>query len=286
MTDTVPRTRADRCPGVLRPWPAEDGALVRLRLVGGRLGPASLAALAGVAASYGDGRVHLTARANLQLRGLPLVEGRLPEEVVTAIEATGLLPSRSHELVRNLMLSPQSGLAGGRADLRPVAAELDRLVRTAPALSRLPGRFLVVLDDGRGDLVDRPTDLGAAAVDGSQAQLRVGSTGWGPVVALSDVPRALVELAHAFLAARGAGSTAPWHVDELAEPLGHLERPHPGVPRPSAPLPHGRVPGGDHVAAPDGVLDQGLVARLVAAAGDPDLVVTPWHGVLVPEVGR
>ena len=70
------------------------------------------------------------------------------------------MPSASHELVRNLMLSPASGLAGGRVDLRPTLAELDRRICADPALTALPGRFLCVLDDGRGDLVERPCDLG------------------------------------------------------------------------------------------------------------------------------
>ena len=119
------RTRGDLCPGVLRPWPAEDGALVRLRIPGGRLALESLAGLLAVAEEYGDGRVHLTTRANLQLRGLPGRE-ELPPHVVEAIRATGLLPHPDHELVRNIMVSPLTGLAGGRADLRPVTRRPDR----------------------------------------------------------------------------------------------------------------------------------------------------------------
>ncbi|MGL5909052.1 MAG: hypothetical protein ACRCZP_03560, partial [Phycicoccus sp.] len=65
------RTRVDRCPGVSRPWPATDGLLVRLRLVGGAVSHRSLRALLGVAERFGDGRLHVTSRANLQLRGLP-----------------------------------------------------------------------------------------------------------------------------------------------------------------------------------------------------------------------
>src|SRR5690625_745350 len=96
------RTRADLCPGVLRPWPAPAGALVRLRVPGGRVSLASLAALREVAARFGDDdNVYVTTRANLQLRALPTgPDGRLPDEVVAAITGTGLLPSAGHELVR------------------------------------------------------------------------------------------------------------------------------------------------------------------------------------------
>ncbi|WP_090861064.1 nitrite reductase [Nocardioides lianchengensis] len=277
-----PRTRRDRCPGVLRPWPAEDGALVRLRLVGGRVSPASLSALGEVARRYGDGDVHLTGRANLQLRGLPSgPDGALPAEVVEAVEATGLLPSRTHELARNLMVSPQTGLAGGRANLRPVATDLDERLRAAPDLAALPGRFLFVLDDGRGDLLDRTADLGLVALSARLAQLRVGSRRWGDVVPLTKAAQFLVVLAQRFLVAAGTGPDAPWHVDELALPL---SEPFPlggEAPAPSGPLPHGPVPGGLHVAAPDGVLDPDLVTRL--ASYERELVVTPWRGVLVPD---
>ncbi|MBZ5736538.1 nitrite reductase [Nocardioides mangrovi] len=272
MIDRAPiRTRADRCPGVLRPWPADDGLLVRLRLAGGLLPAGSLRPLLDLAAAYGDGDVHVTGRANLQVRGI----ARVSEEVVGAIEAAGLLPSRSHELVRNLMTSPQTGLAGGRADLRPVVAELDRQLCADPALAELPGRFLFVLDDGRGDLLGRPTDLGLVALDDAYVQLRVGP-GWGPVVPLGEAPAALLELARLFLATR----TTQWHVTELDRPLVPPERPRPGVPEAAEPLPYGAVPGGEHVAAPRGLLDPALADR------DGDLVVTPWRGVLVPEAAR
>ncbi|GAA1774509.1 hypothetical protein GCM10009795_020710 [Nocardioides hankookensis] len=265
MTSTRPRR--DRCPGVFRPWPADDGNLVRLRLAGGRVPAGALRALLDVAAAYGDGDVHVTGRANLQVRGF----GEVTDDVVAAIEGTGLLPSRSHELVRNLMVSPQSGLADGRADLRPVVAELDRLLCADPVLADLPGRFLFVLDDGRGDLLDRPVDLGLVALDDLTAQLLVGGR-WSEVVPIADAPVALVSLAGAFLAAR----TAEWHPVELPEPLVPVRPPDRLVPLPSRPLAYGEVPGGRHVPAVDGVVDPTL------ADLDTDLVVTPWRGVLVP----
>ena len=56
------RTRGDRCPGVLRPWPADDGLLVRIRLVAGRLEVGQLRLLSEAARRFGDGRVRSTAQ--------------------------------------------------------------------------------------------------------------------------------------------------------------------------------------------------------------------------------
>lgn len=286
MVTPVNRLRPDRCPGALRPWPADDGLLVRLRLPGGHVRSTSLRALVDLAEEYGDGHVHVTGRANLQVRALPGTDdhpGHLPDHVLEAVEATGLLPSRAHDLARNIMASPQTGLAGGRVDLRSTVAELDRELCADPDLGRLPGRFLFVLDDGRGDLVERPCDLGLVALDGDRAQLRVGD-GWGPVVLLADAPRRLADLARRFLQIRGDGERVPWHVRELPEPLVPAYPSDAAVPPPVPPLPFGPVAGGTHVAVPDTGLGRGAVERLTAAA--PALVVTPWHGILVPEEAR
>jgi precorrin-3B synthase len=265
-----PRTRGDLCPGVLRPWPADDGLLVRLRLVGGQMSGPQLRALLDVSERLGDGVVRLTARANLQVRGLASVS-------IEDFEETGLLPSRSHELVRNILMSPQTGHGGGRADLRPIAAELDRLLLADPALNRLPGRFLFVLDDGRGDLIDRRFDLGLVALDDERVQLRLGDD-WGAVVGLRHSASWLAALAGAFVLARGSGAEAPWHLRELPHRLGSVAEPDGRLPEPIGPLPYGHVMGGIHHEIPDGVL---------TAACDfldqPTLVVTPWRGIFIPD---
>lgn len=274
------RTRRDRCPGVLRPWPADDGLLVRLRLIGGRVSSSALRSLAAAASSYGDGRVHVTVRANLQIRGLPGDSGSLDPRAMAAIEATGLVPSPRHDLVRNVMVSPQTGLAGGHADLRPVAAELDRLLLASERLADLPGRFLFVLDDGRGDLLDRSCDLGLAALGDGTAQLRAGA-GWGPVLPLPTAASRLAGLAGEFLRARGTGASAPWHVAELPSPLVPDGQPDPRLPSPAGPLPYGNVPGGRHIEVTDDGLTPADIAGLTA--GVPEVIVTPWKGVLVPD---
>jgi len=255
---------------------------VRLRLPGGRVGSEALDALARFAERYGDGRVHVTSRSNLQVRALPGSE-QLPTGVLAELEATGLLPSRTHDLARNVMASPQTGLAGAPADLRPVITSLDAAICADPVLGELPGRFLFVLDDGTGDLLDSTCDLGLVALDDAHAQLRIGD-GWGDVVPLPSAHEELVALARAFLRVRGGGPSAAWHVRELPSPLAPVRSPDPRVPPLAAPLPYGAVPGGRHVPVPSEGLDRSTVERLRAAASE--LVVTPWRGVLIPEENR
>jgi precorrin-3B synthase len=255
---------------------------VRLRLIGGRVSSQALGELAEVAERFGDGRVYVTSRANLQVRALPAVEGRLAEDALGALESTGLVPTRTHELVRNVMVSPQTGLAGGRADLRPVAVALDRLVCQNPRLASLPGRFLFVLDDGRGDLLDRTCDLGVVALDAHAGQLRVGSS-WGPVVSLAEGAGRLASTADRFVTVRGAGPAAPWHVREFDAPLVRSRAPDARLPSRATPLPYGDVPGGRHVAVPEQGLDRAAITALTGRV--EELIVTPWRGVLIPEEG-
>lgn len=270
-----------------RPWLADDGALVRLRLVGGSLAPAALGRLVTAAGEFGDGNVYLTKRANVQLRGIPHRDGRLPEGLLTRVRDAGLLPSETHELVRNVMVSPLTGRVGGRTDLRPVAVALDRLLLAEPSCAGLPGRFLFVLDDGRGDLVDRASDLAAVALDARTVQVRAGRDQWGPAVAVDEVADALLSLTMRFLAARGEGTTAAWHVDELDAPLlgcARDTRTRVTCGRPSYGR-HRQVDGreAEHVPVPDGNLTPELAERVLARAGD-EVVVTPWRSLLLPDL--
>jgi precorrin-3B synthase len=277
------------CPGVFRPWQADDGLLVRIRVVGGRLPTPALKRLSEVSQEHADGRIYVTRRANLQLRGMSGDGTHLTAAAVAAIESTGLLPSRTHELVRNVLVSPQTGLAGGRADLHPVATELDAVMLADAELGKLPGRFLFTLDDGRGDVLDRLTgtgkrgsDLGFVALGDGVVQLRVGDH-WGDVTSLTDAAVRMVDLARQFLDVRGMGANAAWHVRELTQPLQAPVPADPRIPTAAKPLAYGAVPGGTHVPADDGALTQGRVESLLdQASGVGYLVLTPWRGVLIP----
>jgi precorrin-3B synthase len=57
------------------------------------------------------------------------------------------------------------------------------------------------------------------------------------------------------------------------------------MPTPLPPLAYGSVPGGVHMPADDGVLTQSRVESLLEqASGVEHLVVTPWRGILIPDV--
>lgn len=282
MAGVNSRTRADLCPGVLRPWPAEDGALVRIRLIGGALSPTALRSLAGVARDFGDGTIHLTKRANLQLRALPASEGHLDPAVIAAIEATGLLPFPSHELVRNVLVSPLTGLFGGRLDLRPIMDALDQKLCADAVYADLSARFLFVLDDGRGDVLGRTCDLGLVALDGDRVQLRIGAD-WGPTVGADRAVPELLALARAFVTARGSGPAAPWHVTELPAPLRDPVPADPATNVNTDPPAYGLILGGaehvEHIDVPDGMLTPSLLDQILADGADR-FVVTPWRSIL------
>jgi precorrin-3B synthase len=290
------RSRTDRCPGVLRPWIAKDGALVRLRLVGGQLTTQMLTDLMAISAEWADGTVLLTKRANLQLRGIAAVQNEdasacVPHEFADAVAAAGFLPTPTHERVRNIMVSPLSGRVGGRANLFPVATALDEALCADPAFAGLSARFLFVFDDGRGDLVDRSLDLGAMAVDAEHAQVRIGTDLWGEVVELEALPEVLLDLAGRFVRARGDAPDAPWHIDELDQPITDNHHARDLRTQVTSPWPPSGVLTQDDgrtaevVDVPDGILTHDRVTQVLRRAGS-EVIVTPWRSLVLPDLAH
>ena len=141
-----PQTAADACPGILDLHEARDGHVARIRLPGGYADPTRLRVLGALAIRFGSGYVDLTARGNVQLRGVQAAEaGALARRAALA----GLLPSPAHDRARNITASPLAGLAG-HPDLRRLVRALDHALLADPGLAVLPGRFLFCLDDGTG----------------------------------------------------------------------------------------------------------------------------------------
>jgi precorrin-3B synthase len=254
---------------------AADGSIVRLRPAGQPVPVAALATLLGILAAQPDRAVQLTSRAALQLRGLP---DPLTPRIRDAIRSTGLLPSVSHELVRNVVASPLSGLDGaGQCDVRHVTRTLDAALCADPDLARLGGRFLFALDDGRGDVIGETFDLGVLATGRGRCVVLAGRTGRGWDVPLDAAVPMVIRLAHEFVERTRGGETA-WHVDELTEPLG--PEPTADVPLPSRPeRPLGAVGAHAVVAVPLGLLRPEHVTALARVTDEVRL--TPWRSLVV-----
>lgn len=285
-----PRSRADACPGALTTHEAADGRLARVRVPGGALTAARLHALADCAERFGDGELHLTSRANVQLRGLGP-----GDELAVALADAGLLPSLSHERVRNIVASPLSGVAGGLADVRRLARLLDRAVCADERLAALPGRFLFGLDDGRGDIVDDRIDACWLALAPDRGALVLAGVDSGLRIGVPDVPSALVAAAGAFTGLRGDDERGAWQVRELAGQRIAISdavaaavlvtREPPRAVNRSSPPPVGPLRRDDGGAAlvvglPFGVLSAGQ-ARVLAEVTDA-VAITPWRTVVVP----
>ncbi|GGT01465.1 precorrin-3B synthase [Planobispora rosea] len=347
--DLSGRTRLDACPGALQVHAAADGGLARVRVPGGRLTAAQLRELALAAAGYGTGVIELTSRANVQVRGLRSRvgvenEGRAAagadagqeSGAGTAGEAVpgfadrmaraGLLPSSTHERVRNILASPLTGCDdAGAMDVGPLVAELDRRLCSRPALAGLPGRFLFALDDGRGDVAGLGADAGTSPVDADETGAAHGADGTGRtdslggadsldevalIIAGADsglrVPRdgavpALLAVAEAFLAELSARAVTAWRIGELPggpaavttrvrAALG-LRSGEPVRLRHAVRGPVGIIPGRDGrvalgVTVPLGRLTSAQAGLLADAAASGEVRLTPWRGVVLPGLTR
>ncbi|MEU8639122.1 precorrin-3B synthase [Amycolatopsis sp. NPDC048633] len=264
---TPARARADACPGVFAPHDAADGPLARVRLPGGAISAAQLRALADCAEACGDGDLHLTSRGNVQLRGVtrPGLAARLTD--------AGLLPSPSHERVRNVLASPLSGLIGGLADVRGLAASLDLLLCSIPELASLPGRFLFAFDDGRGDVSGEGADVCWRATGPAEGTLLLAGGDTGRRVARADAVTALIDVALEFGRVRGSA----WRVAELDDPAWRGTP----VPRVDVPVPAGMISGSAAGVVPR--FGQLSAAQVRALAGIGPVLVTPWKSLVLPD---
>jgi precorrin-3B synthase len=277
----IRQSDVDACPGALRMHAAADGPLARVRLPGGGLTGARLGVLAELARRWGDGFVELTSRANVQLRALKDAD---PTDLAARLSAAGLLPSPTHETVRNIAAP---ALSGPRS--RTLVGRLDAALCGDPALAALPGRFLFAIG-----AVALSADVAAVPHEGGFAVLFAGAD-HGLRVPPGAVVAALIAAAHAFLAER-AGGTA-WRLHELpggparvaartAAALGVALGPAlTAAPVPVVPLVGALAQEDGLVAAgamvPLGRLD-GVQMKVLTRA--ERLVLTPERGVLVADL--
>jgi precorrin-3B synthase len=296
---------ADRCPGAVRLTAAADGYLARIRLPGGLVSAAQLRTLARLAAELGDGRAELTSRGNIQLRGLAADAGG---RLTTELQRAGLLPSLSHDRVRNILASPLAGLDGPAArDLTAHVRALDAALCARPPLAGLSGRFLFALDDGRGDVAGLGADVVATTAPGGAIVNGLATPAADP----ADVANVMLACAAAFLELNADGTA--WRIADLPGGAARVRAAvgarlglSPAPPRPVATavtrpagLVRNREEGADGETA-GGVRENGgggaavLLAPLGRLTGDQltwladrsarSARITPWRSVVLPDL--
>lgn len=279
------RTTADSCPGVLRLHEAADGPLARVRIPGGRLLPQQIQALAAAAHRLGDGNIELTSRGNVQLRQV-----RDAAELAGLLGDAGLLPSRSHERVRNIIASPLSGRIGPHPDIRPLVTALDTRLLDSPRLAGLPGRVLFTVDDGRGDVSGLRPDIGIHGLDDDRFALLLAGRDSGVRIPASAAVDTLVAAAHGFLEL-GTGQWRLQEIDDGVARLTGLLGCSPGTERleiaEAAGPPIGWLPQDDGlVALGAGVRLGSLPARTAEflAAIERPILLTPWRSLVITDL--
>lgn len=296
--------RPSACPGLWRIAPARDGGICRVKLPGGRLTGEQARVVAEAARRCAGGVLELTNRSNLQIRG---VREACHEQLVRRLLDAGLGPRHAAaDDVRNLLISPAAGRdPAAHLDTRPLAERLLALLQDTPAFHGLSAKFALQLDGGEAlSMLDHPHDLWFGALPGGTRMAfglagcpRHGALG---VAELERVPALVEALLHLFLELAGERTRmrqllADMPVDDFLSRLSFtLQDPPPTF----APVTMDGAPLGIHpqaqpdramllAGAPLGRLhaDQlQALADLAGAEGSDELRLTPWQGVLLPDV--
>ncbi len=194
--------------------PAEDGRLARVRTPGGRVSSRQLEAI-GEAARLGSGLVELTARANVQIRGL---SDDHAERLAGILALGGLLPSLEHERVRNILASPLAGRhPASLLATDEIVSELDRALCADLVLAGLSGRFLFAVDDGSGMAADPRADIALIAEQGDPPALVLALAGAPTTLRFAPgaAAEAAIAAARVFHALAAASGENPWRIADL-----------------------------------------------------------------------
>ena len=290
------------CPGALRPMLSGDGYLVRLRISGGVVSAAAARAIADCAQTYGNGLLDLSARANLQLRGVK--EAILPT-LVEGLQVHGLVDeSAEAEAVRNVLVSPLAGLSPDAAfDIRAVARALEQRLASDDALHGLPSKFGFIIDDGGSlSLSGVGADIRFLLLQGGvtpRFTVSLAGSDEGAVIEPAELPDMAGRLALAFLDEAREFESPPRRMGALVASHGAA-----GVWRAAGLVPTHQTPRaapppqplGHHTLGASGFLglafafgrisarDLAWLADMAQAHGSGEIRLTPWRTILLPGV--
>lgn len=149
--------RRGACPSIAVPMQTGDGLLVRLRPAAAALTLQDILALADLARAHGNGLIEITARGNLQLRGLS--EASVPR-LAAGLSAAGIVPQTGVAIE----IPPLAGVDPSEiADATPVADALRGAI--AEASFTLAPKLAIVVDGGGVlSLADMVADIRLDAV--------------------------------------------------------------------------------------------------------------------------
>src|SRR5207237_134065 len=150
--------------GLFYAAPAQDSFMLRLRNPNGILDAPKLRVVAGIAEEYGGAYVHVTTRANLQVREIG------PQHAIRILErlAEAGLTSRGAgaDNIRNITCNPTAGIDPAELyDTRPLGLALYHAILNHRELYGLPRKFNIAFDGGGGIAsLEDTNDIGFSAV--------------------------------------------------------------------------------------------------------------------------
>lgn len=206
-------SRRGWCPGVRRPMMTGDGLLVRVHPAGGVLTSAQARVIAQAARDHGNGHLDVTARGNLQIRG---VREDTYDALVERLDEVGLIEPESDGPHRLTIVSPLAGI--DRQDRFDPLALSESLEATAP--KNLPAKICIAVDGGGSiplDSVGADLHVKATEDPGSVAIGLASSSSirWLGTTSLETAPRAVRAFLSSFAEMREAGRTEARRIHEL-----------------------------------------------------------------------
>lgn len=219
------------CPALSAPMQTGDGWLSRIALHDA-ISPAQLSEIARLAALHGNGIIDISARGNLQIRGLTPETAQMLEADVRRL----CLPLREGLAVET---GPLAGLdAGEITDPRPVADAIRARAEAEDLRQHLAPKMTVVVDGGGQIMLDALlADIRLVACGKDLWQLFTGSTLHGAVTTDHAAKAAMIllrQLAQQGRRARGRDLGAGMAGQELASLL--QPAPPAAAPQPGGPL--------------------------------------------------
>ncbi len=259
------------CPGALRPMMSGDGLVVRIRAPLGKLSAAQAKGVAELAQTFGNGLLDISARANLQLRGIRQ-DGF--EDLIAGLRTLGLVDlDAAAEARRNILLAPfwQEG-----DDTHTIASALSAALTAATGLA-LPGNFGFAVDCGAAPVLqDCAADIRIERGPAGLILRADGATAGKAVTRESAAAEAL--------------ALARWFLDQGGAPEGR-GRMHRLIARRGPPPSHGATALQRPFAAAPGHTPAGTLAALefgqmpaatlTELAAHGEIRLTPWRMLLI-----